>query len=331
MKATVRWWSAALSACLLIGAADLAGAGGTKEADKAGTSTSATAVSFPLTVEDDYGQYAGHQNRSLTFIAPVRRIVVGEKGCALTLAKLGVVDRVVGASEWIIRDIPGYEKVKSIGGANLDVELIVSLAPDVYVDLVGHSDESDAQLATYDIPIYTVGTVRSLAHVKKYVTDFGRMFDRMHEAQAIIDDMTAKEKQAAALAPTRAASAKPTVFMFGLMADKPSLLTWAPSGQTIVEDLITRAGGRCLTAEQGLTGWPEYSVEKLLASDPDIIILPLHPQGFTSLAEFSALPIVQTLKAVQNKRVYGIESSLVFDLSYKDADALLQFARFINP
>jgi ABC-type Fe3+-hydroxamate transport system substrate-binding protein len=144
--------------------------------------------------------------------------------------------------------------------------------------------------------------------------------------------MERKEDEAAALAAQRGRSEvkKPRVFMFGPMGDMASLQTWAPSGNTIVEDLITKAGGRCMTAEQALTGWPQYSLEKLLESDPDIIILLLGEYEFSSVEQFTSMDLVRKLTAVQTGEVYGLDRTLITDLSFANADALLRLARIIN-
>jgi iron complex transport system substrate-binding protein len=290
------------------------------------------AAVYPLVIEDDSGQMPGRENRTLVLERPVQRIVVGEVGCALALQRLGVVGKVVGASEWIVGGLDGYEDVPSIGGVNVDVELVIRLEPDVFVNLVGHNDRSDRQLIEAGIDVYTVGTVRDLDHVKEHVREYGLMFDRLEEAEAVVAEMEAKEREAQAVVKSGGGDSleKPTVFMFGPIGDKTTLQTWAPAGGTIVEDLIVRAGGRCLTAEQGLRGWPQYSLEKLLESDPEIIILPLGEYEFSSVEEFTDLDLVQNLRAVRNGRVYGIEKELIWDLSFKNATALLHFARFIS-
>jgi iron complex transport system substrate-binding protein len=271
------------------------------------------------------------ENKKLVLHKPVEKIVVGEKGCALVLHEFGVEDKVVAASEWIVKDVPGYQHALSIGGTNVDVELIIGLGPDVFVNLMAHTDASNKQLMDAGIPIYTVGMVRDLDHIKEHITEYGLMFDKQAEAESLIAGMEEKERRADALVAEKGLSEeeKPIVFMFGPIGDKETLQTWAPSGGTIVEDLIRKAGGRCLTAEQGLKGWPQYSLEKLLESDPDVILLPLGEWHFRSVEEFSSLDIVKDLKAVQNNRVYGIDSELIFDLSYKNATALIQCAEYI--
>jgi ABC-type Fe3+-hydroxamate transport system substrate-binding protein len=297
-----------------------------------GVSTTGSGLHYPVTIEDDLGQLEGRRNREIVLEKPVERIVVGEKGCALTLLELGVTDRVVGASEWLIGEVPGFADIPSVGGGSVDVEMIIGLGPDVFVNLVGHNDKSDGQLTAAGINVYTVGTVRELDHIKEHVREYGLMFDRTEKATVIIADMEAKEAEARRIAAAGGenTSAKPTVFMFGPIGDKKTLQSWAPAGGTIVEDLIVKAGGRCLTAEQGLTGWPQYSLEKLLESDPDIIILPFGPYEFASVQEFTSLELVRNFRAVRNGRVYGIASDLIWDLSFKNATALVHFARFIN-
>lgn len=296
------------------------------------TELQSSGIEYPLTIEDDYGNLKGKENHRLVFEKPVERMIVGEKGCALVLLKLGVIDRVIAAGEWVVNGIPGYEDVPSIGGNFVDVELILGLNPDVLITLLRHNSQSTDQLVRAGVPVYTVGSVRNLEHIKEHIYEYGLMLDRQDAAQQIIDEMNAQEAKAAELAAGKGLpeEARPRVFMFGPMSDIQTLQTWVPGGETIVEDIIRKAGGRCLAAEQGLTGWTQYSLEKLLESDPDVIILPFSESEFSSVEEFTSMDLVKNLKAVKNNRVYGIDSFLIWDLSYKNAQALLKFAEFIN-
>ena len=289
-------------------------------------------VRYPVVIEDDYGQKTG-VNRKITLKKPAATIVVGEIGCALALLRMGLKDKIIGASGWVLEEVPGLSGIPSIGGHNgIDIELLIALSPDIYIDFKGHSDAAAAQLKNAGIQMYSVGTVRNLEHIIEHITEYGMMFNKMKEAYKITDeiDKTIMQVKKKVLKINTAHDNKPAVFMFGYMGDKNTLQNWSPAGNTIIEDLIIKAGGRCLTAEQGLIGWPQYSIESLLASDPDVIILPRGKYEFQSVEEFTSLEIVKSLKAVKNKRVYLIDKPLVFHMSYKNARALSLFYDFIN-
>jgi iron complex transport system substrate-binding protein len=304
-------------------------------------------VEYPVTIYDDLGQQEGKESREIVLEKPVEKVILGEKCAALTLLELEVADKAVGGADFIAGykvdwstgeatddpNIPGYEDIPIVGGySGINVEEIIELSPDIFINLFGHSDQSDEQLEAAGIKIYTVGTIKDLDHIKSHVKNYGLMFDKLGAANKIITDMNEKET----LVKMRVASLatpedkKPTVFMFGPLGDMETLQTWAPAGDTIVEDLIVKAGGKCLTADQGLEGWPEYSIEELLESDPDVIILPFGEGVFESIEQFTSLGLVQELGAVKNGRVYGIDKDIVWDLSSKNADALILFAEFIN-
>ena len=304
-------------------------------------------VEYPVTIYDDLGQQEGKESREIILEKSVESVILGEKCAALTLLELGVADKVVGGSDFIAGykvdwetgedteepNLPGYENIPSIGGySGINVEKIIELNPDIYINMFGHTDASDDQLEAAGIKIYTVGTIKDLDHIKSHVKNYGLMFDKLEVANDIISDMNLKEEKVKAAIDASGLSKdeKPTVFMFGPIGDMETLQTWAPAGDTIVEDLITKAGGVCLTAEQGLEGWPEYSIEELLESDPDVIILPFGENVFESVEQFTSLDLVQELSAVKNGRVYGIDKTLVWDLSPKNVDALILFAEFIN-
>lgn len=304
------------------------------------------AVVYPITIEDDLGSSEGKQDRQITFTKPVKRIIVAEKGSALALKQLGVPDRVVGAGQWIagykvdgitnkptdVPNMPGYEKVPSIGGTTgIDVELIISLNPDIYISLFSHNDQADTQLERAGIPIYSVGQIRNIEKIMEIVEELGLMTDHMAEASALLSSMKGSliKVEDAVARYGKPEAQRPVVFMFGWVQDLATLQTWAPSGDTIVSDLIKKAGGRSLAEEQGLKGWVEYNVEALLAADPDIIVLPRGEWEFSSVEQFTSLDLAKNLSAVKNEKVFIIDSDLVWDLSYKNAKALELFAQFI--
>jgi len=78
---------------------------------------------------------------------------------------------------------------------------------------------------------------------------------------------------------------------------------------TFINELITKAGGVNIVAKEGLTGWPEYSIEKIIKNDPDIIIatfsLATTPDVILDDAKFS------TIKAVKDKKVYCVPDNPV--------------------
>ncbi|TFG63772.1 MAG: ABC transporter substrate-binding protein [Spirochaetales bacterium] len=341
---------------LLCGMSAAVFAGGKKESGNDGTAApvkpSATteskpyAVKYPVTLEDDLGVVEGKKNRQLTFNGPVKRIIVAEKGAALALKELGVLDRVVAAGQWIAGyktdgltnkptdepNMPGYENVAPIGGTTgIDVEMVISLNPDIYINLFSHNDQADQQLEKAGVPIYSIGEIENIEKILEIIGDLGVMTDRVAEASRLQSSMSGiiKKVENAVARYAQPDDKKPVVFMFGWVQDMATLQTWSPAGNTIVSDLISKAGGKSLAVEQGLTGWVEYSVESLLSADPDIIILPRGDWEFSSIEQFTSLELAKNLKAVKTGRVYIIDSHLIWDLSYKNAQALELLATFI--
>jgi iron complex transport system substrate-binding protein len=98
---------------------------------------------------------------------------------------------------------------------------------------------------------------------------------------------------------------------------------------TFISDLIVTAGGVNILALDGLTGWPEYSVEKVIEHNPDVIIAPESltptPDAILQDARFSSV------KAVQEKRVYVVPDNLVVRPGPRVTQGLLLVAKAIHP
>ena len=73
--------------------------------------------------------------------------------------------------------------------------------------------------------------------------------------------------------------------------------------------MIEKAGGINIVAEDNLTGWPEYSVERLIEKNPDIMIAPVSlasdPSVITGDERFASID------AVINGRVYVIPDNSI--------------------
>ncbi|MCL6088076.1 MAG: ABC transporter substrate-binding protein [Actinobacteria bacterium] len=301
-------------------------------------------VNYPVTIHDDLGQEKGKQNREITLEKPIEKAIIGEQGCALTLLKFEIADKVVaGGCDFVAGykkdgktpNIAGYENIPVIGGyGGINVEKIIDLKPDIFINLAHHTDKSDAQLEAAGIRIYTVGSIKNLEGIKFHIKNYGFMFDKVSEATKIIDEMNAKEAKVkeAINALNLTDKGKPRVFMLGMAKDKDSVSGWAPGAETFVDDLIIKAGGINIFSEQGISGWAEYSSEALLKSNPDIIILPIGNEAYQykSVEEFTYNPLVKNLTAVKNGKVYGIKGESITQMSWETEDALMQFAKYLH-
>ena len=78
---------------------------------------------------------------------------------------------------------------------------------------------------------------------------------------------------------------------------------------TFIDELIAMAGGENVAADSEYA-WPMYSLEGIVAADPDVILISDYGDG-TAAEQFCALPGYGELRAVQEGHVYALTDDLI--------------------
>jgi len=117
---------------------------------------------------------------------------------------------------------------------------------------------------------------------------------------------------------------KPGVFY--VVWDDPLMSAGA---DTFINDLIEKSGGVNIVAEDNLTGWPEYSIEKLIEKNPDIIIAPMSlasdPSVIMDDERFSSID------AVTSGKVYVVPDNPISRPNQNLIKALQMLSKAIHP
>jgi ABC-type Fe3+-hydroxamate transport system substrate-binding protein len=294
-------------------------------------------VEYPVTIEDDWGQQEGCENRKLVFDGPAESVIVGETNFALCLKEFGKLDKVKGVEYYIPDDVPELsDSPQVIASSGVDLEGLLDLSPELLVNLMSGTLWEPAvieQIETAGIKIYSIGNVSGLEYIKDYITEYGLMFDSVEIASRLVSEMEEKQEKVknAVEQTAKSDNEKPEVIYCTSIASEYG--DWVPGSNTFIDQLITDAGGVNLPAKQGIENWGEYSVEKFLESDPDIIIIPVSENPFyifKSVEDFTSHEMVQELTAVKEGRVFAITGEYINNMSFTAADALVEFTEAIN-
>ena len=78
---------------------------------------------------------------------------------------------------------------------------------------------------------------------------------------------------------------------------------------TFIDELIAMAGGENVAAGSEYA-WPMYSLEGIVAADPDVILVSDYGDG-TAVEQFCALSGYGELRAVQEGHVYALTDDLI--------------------
>ncbi len=235
---------------------------------------------------------------------------------------LGQAQRLVGATTY--SDYPAEaDMLPKVGSyVHLDLERIVSLAPDLCLAIKdGNPIAAISRLESLGIPVYAVDP-RDLESVMDTMSRIGGLLQADKEAEKLVQGMRHRIQAVEGL--VAKTDNRPGLFFQIGVSPIVSVGT-----NTFIHELIVRAGARNLA--EGNIPYPRFSKEQVLGMSPDIIIV-------TSMARKAVFDKIKqdwyqwtNLPAVKNDRIYFKDSSLFDRPSPRLVDALEILARLVHP
>ena len=242
-------------------------------------------------------------DRTMTFYRPIERIASPSLDGVRTVVQLGAKDKIVGVPDRLVcANVrlpavahPELAELPAVGWQEINVELIVSLKPDV---AFGSSTYADALQENTGIPVVCLWTQGSLDF--EIYSLVGKVIGEEKRAEELISYANEKIGEITEVTSQIPDSEQPQVYM-ELYRNYITPIRYDP---------IDLAGG--LNVAKNCTG--VYSVqiskEQLIAWNPDIIILqrmwtkPGYPYSKVQVEEVLSNPDFQTINAVKNRTVY---------------------------
>ncbi len=287
----------------------------------AGCATPApTPTAAPITLTDGIG-------RIVSLPAPAQRIVSLSPGNTEILFAIGAGAQVVGRDAF--SDYPPEAKqATDIGGGfgELNTEVILAQKPDLV--LAGSLTPPEQLKALEALGL----TVFSMANP----TDFPTLFDNIRlTAQltgraALADELIANlQRRVEAVQNKLSAPANRPLVFYELDGTDPSA-PWTPGPGSFVDRLITLAGGENLGG-QLKSEWVQISIEELIASQPQIILIGDATWGGVTLESVRARSGWGALKAIQDNQLFVFDDNLVSRPGPRLVDGLEAMAKLLHP
>ena len=265
-------------------------------------------------------------NRQVTLAGGIAsRIVSLAPSNTEILFAIGAGDQIVGRDE--LSDFPEEAKSMTDIGSTVDAlntELIVSLEPDLVLAAEINTPEQVKQLEDLGLTVYYLKNPTTLEEMYGNLELVAQMTGHQEEAAALIESLT--ERVAAVDEKIAPISSRPGVF-YELDATDPSKPFTAGKG-TFITQLIDRAGGYNIASD--LDGYPQLSLEQVVAADPAFIILGDARYG-VSPASIAQRPGWENLSAVKNGKVLPFNDDLVSRPGPRLVDALEELAKMLRP
>ena len=243
--------------------------------------------------------------RSVVLPPRVERVVTLAPNLTEIVFATGAGGKIVGTDDY--SNFPDAARgLTKVGGMQPNVEKIAALAPDlVLASSEGNHPSLAPALAAARIPLYVVRTDR-LSEVAPALALVGDILDAPNTKEAV----RALERDIEAQRRMRARKLR---VMFAVWVDP----LYVGGQQTFTDDLLKLAGAENAVR---VTGWPQYSLETLLASPPDLI---LYPRGAVTPQQIEAL----------QKRVPELRAPIVpvdEDIFQRPGPRMAQAAKALN-
>jgi iron complex transport system substrate-binding protein len=278
--------------------------------------SAAPAAAFPVTLTGDDGV-------AVTVAAEPARIVSLTPAETEVLFALGVGDRIVGKVEDLANHPPEAEGLPIVGTFDgVDIESIVGLEADLVIAGGSGGTPQDAidRLRQLGVPVLVV-YASDVAGVFHDIELTGAAVGRPAEAAALVASMADGFE---AIAEATADATRPRVFYE--TGDQPSI--YGIAEDSVYAEMIELAGGTPITT--GSTSNWEMPVEKLIAADPELIILGDSAYGVTAEA-VAARPGWDVMTAVKAGAIAPIDDIVVTRPGPRLVDGLRLLVGAIHP
>jgi iron complex transport system substrate-binding protein len=274
--------------------------------------TPATAPVATRAVEDG-------MHRQLFVRNDAARIVSLAPSSTEILFALGVGAHVVGVDNF--SNYPAATASLPRLGSNLEpaLERIEALRPDVvFTATSANNQQTTDALQHFGIPVF-VSRSESLDDVYADIAAIARAVDKAAAGARIStelrDDLIATRARVAGAQPTRVA-----------IVVWPDPLIVA-GGRSHVGALIDVARGINIAGDDAQP-FPNFSLERLIASRTDVLVLGSHSQG---AAQLGSLARIDAIPAVHNHRVYELDGDLLFRPGPRLGLAARELAAILHP
>jgi iron complex transport system substrate-binding protein len=250
--------------------------------------------------------------------AAATRIVSLAPSSTEILFALGAGANLVGVdqySDWP----PEAAKVARVGSdLSPSVERILALKPDVvFIATSANSRELPDELGRLGVRV-VISDVVTLDDLWRDIQATGDAVGRHDAAVALVGQLRAR----VAAAHARVASLPPPKALVVVWAEPLTVV----GSHSFVDDAIRAAGGDNIAGDSAQP-YPQYSVERMLARAPEVIVVGSHKGGPT----MAPLTSHTSLPAVKNNRIHSVDGDLLFRPGPRLVDGIELLATLFHP
>jgi len=271
--------------------------------------------SFGATFIDEVG-------RQVELKAVPQRIISIAPSVTEILFAIGLGEKIVGVSTHCNYPPEARLKEKIGGYITPSLERIIALQPDLVIGTAdGELKPFVNKLAGLGVPVYITNS-QSVAEVMTSIQNVGGVTYSLAGAKKVIVSMKGKMQTV-----RDKIRGRPRLRVLHILSYDPLI----SSGKgTFVHDLIHLAGGTNV-AEEAKGKHPRYSMEEVIAQDPQVIILSSMKSRDPLAEQRSWWSRWSEISAVRLGRIYVVDADLIHRPSPRIVEGLEELARAIHP
>jgi iron complex transport system substrate-binding protein len=270
------------------------------------------------------GTYTDDMDRSVAIGQIPQRIVSFGPNITEILFALSLEEKVVGVSNYC--DYPEAAKSKpKVGDAfNPSLEKIAELEPDLVLTL--KQEQLNSQLDALGVT-FMVMDPEDIDGIFKDIELIGEINGVTKKAGELIEDMQDSISQVIA-----SMEDVPEVRVFFIIDATDLTLPWTAGTSSFIGALIKMAGGENIAAK-GQGAWVQFSLEQIVSSDPEVIIIQTMTEGIatTSKEDLEEHPVWGEITAVKQGKIGFISGDLVSRPGPRIVQGLEAIAKIIHP
>lgn len=199
-----------------------------------------------------------------------KRVVCLVSSATEVMDKLGLLDRIVGVSEYCGRYID-TTNIPVVGQyITADFEKIKELEPDLVLLTTGIQRKLSLKLAAEGVPIYNLNLPTSFAGMLENVALLGGLLNVLPEARDLVSTM---RRQFTHLSKVQSFSERPRVYVELWLGRHRR----AVGGLSYINDLVELAGGSLVFGERAV-GYFENDLDELPSERPDVHVFFHEPE-----------------------------------------------------
>ena len=257
---------------------------------------------------------------------PARKIIVLAQSALEIIDGLGAMELVVEVDNWSVMMAEplaeGFEGAGDVYGLN--IERIAELNPDILITITGGPEDDYQKVRELGIEIYRVIDVKGIEGVYDEIANISKIIGLEDKGKELVSELKKGVDEIYNQIKDLSDEQKPRVF-YEVWNDP----LMGAGADTFISDLIEKSGGVNILSEDNLTGWPEYSVEKLIEKNPDVIIAPMSLAADSSV--ITGDERFSSIDAVKDGRVYVVPDNPISRPNQNLIKALQMLSKAIHP